>query len=203
MRLKSLLLLSLTILFAAGVASSQTSSTTSAQVVNRAFPQNGHIQLHLQAGDYEIRSGKEDKIHVEWTAKSSKIDKVKVDLTTSGTNANLKITTPNNGDVHIVIEVPAKSGLYVRMTAGDLRLEGVEGDKDIELRAGDLDIDIGDPDSYGPIDASVKIGDLNADAFGVTKDGFGNHFRRTGSGKYSLHAHAGVGDLRLYARKRP
>jgi hypothetical protein len=158
--------------------------------------------MHLQAGDYQIRRSNEDKIHVEWTAKSSKLDRVKVDLSGSASNAKLTVRTPDNGDVRVIIEVPATTNLYVRLTAGDLNLEGVAGDKDIESHAGDVNVDVGDPTSYGLVVASVNIGDLTAEAFNTSKDGFHNTLHLNGVGRYKLHAHVGVGDLRLYGKKK-
>src|SRR4051812_25142691 len=96
-----------------------------------------------------------------------------------------------------------RSNLKVRLTAGDLTIGDIEGDKDIQSHAGDMTIDVGNPASYGPVDASVNIGDLKGDAFDVSKDGFHNRFERNGSGKYRLHAHVGVGDLRLTQSRGP
>ena len=200
---KTLSFLAVSLLLSAAPSFSRAQSATPPQVVNRAFSQGGHIEMHLQAGDYQIRRGKEDTIHVEWTARSSsKLDRVKVDLSGDTSKANLKVTTPDNGDVHVIIELPVTTHIYVRLTAGDLNIEGIEGDKNVELHAGDANIDVGDPDSYGPVDASVSIGDLTADAFHVSKDGFHNHLRLNGSGRYTLHAHVGAGDLVLSGKKK-
>jgi putative adhesin len=172
------------------------------QVLNRVFARGGRVEMHLQAGEYQIRRCVEDKIHVEWTADSSKLAKVRVDLSTDITNAKLKIRTPSNGHVHVIIEVPATTNLYVRMTAGDLNVEGIEGDKDIASHAGDVNIDVGDPASYDPVDASVNIGDLTAEAFNISKEGFHNTLHLNGGGRYTLRTHVGVGDLRLSGKKK-
>ena len=62
-----------------------------------------------------------------------------------------------------------------------------------------VQVDVGDPESYGQIDASVHTGDLNAQAFGVVKDGLFRSFNQKRKGQYRLHAHVGAGDLRLYS----
>jgi DUF4097 and DUF4098 domain-containing protein YvlB len=199
---KSLFFLVLSLLLAGVPALSRAQSTSPSQVVNRAFSQGGFIQMHLQAGDYQIRRSTEDKIHVEWTARSSKVDRVKVDLTSSAGKADLTVETPDNGDVHVIIEVPATTNLFIRLTAGDLNVEGIAGDKNIESRAGDMNIDVVDPTSYGTVDASVTLGDLTAEAFNVSKGGIHNTLRLNGSGRYTLHAHVDAGDLRLYGKKK-
>ena len=197
MRIKTLCLPLLAVAFLAINAYSQTDSTSQPQVLNHAFAANGHVQLHLEAGEYEIRPSKEDKIHIEWTAKSSALAKVKAAMTVTGNAANVTVKTPNNSDVRVIIEVPAKTGMFVRLSAGELTMKGIEGDKDVESHAGDVNLQVGAPELYGEVDASVKVGDLDAEAFSVSKGGIARSFRTSGKGKYKLHAHVGAGDLRL------
>jgi hypothetical protein len=87
--------------------------------------------------------------------------------------------------------------LYVRMPAGDLTVEGVSGDKDVELHFGDLTIAVGNAADYSHVDASVMSGDLEAAPFGESHGGLFRSFEKSGSGKYKLHAHVGAGDLTL------
>jgi hypothetical protein len=202
MRIKAFSLLSLTAFTLLAFAPSEAQSVEQPQVLNRPFSQEGRVEMQLQHGDYQIRRSKEDKIHVEWRAKSSKLDQVKVELSTNGGKGKLSVQTPDSGDVHMIIEVPATTNLYVRLSAGDLNIEGISGDKDIESHAGDVTVDVGDPDSYGLVDASVNIGDLTAGAFNVAKSGFHNNLRLNGTGRYTLHAHVDVGDLVLYGKKK-
>ena len=113
-------------------------------------------------------------------------------------HAELKMTGgPINNGPSIVIEVPKSSNLYVRLPFGDLNIEGVSGDKDVEMHAGDLNIEVGNPADYGHVDASVNAGDLSAGPFGETKDGLFRSFEKSGTGRYRLHAHVGAGDLNL------
>jgi hypothetical protein len=55
----------------------------------------------------------------------------------------------------------------------------------------------GAPEQDRRVNASVRIGDLTADAFDVRKGGFFRSFEWTGQGEYDLRAHLTVGDLRL------
>jgi hypothetical protein len=85
-----------------------------------------------------------------------------------------------------VIEVPRKTDLRIRMSAGGLSIGDVEGNKDIEVITGNLELNSLRPQDYAQADFSVRIGDVYAPLF-----------KTTGSGKYRLHAHVGVGDLTL------
>lgn len=69
---------------------------------------------------------------------------------------------------HFTIEVPARSDVQLRVRAGEVRIEGIEGNKDVRMNAGELYIDV-DPESLHHVHASVSIGDLNARSLGVEK----------------------------------
>ena len=40
------------------------------------------------------------------------------------------------------IEIPARSDIHLRVRAGDVRIEGIEGNKDVRMTAGDLHIEV-------------------------------------------------------------
>jgi hypothetical protein len=74
----------------------------------------------------------------------------------------------------------------------------VEGDKDLEILAGQLEVEIPRPDEYGHRDASVTAGALDASAFNVAKGGLFRSFHDQGPGKYRLHAHVMTGEIDLH-----
>ena len=96
-----------------------------------------------------------------------------------------------------MIQIPRKTGIVVRVPGGDLNVEGIVGDKDVELTGGSLTLRAGDPQEYGPVDASVYAGGLNAGPFANSQGGLFNSFKHQGPGRYRLHAHVGAGDLTL------
>ena len=87
--------------------------------------------------------------------------------------------------------------MWTRLSAGDLTIKGVEGDKDVECRAGDVDIEVAHPEDYRHRDASVLAGSIDASAFNVSKDGLWRSFQQDGAGKYRLHVHLAAGDVTL------
>jgi hypothetical protein len=97
--------------------------------------------------------------------------------------------------------LPAHTDLDLRMTAGDLTIAGIEGNKDVRLRAGNLTIEVADAAQYGTVSASVTAGDLSASPFGVSKGGLFRSFTHAGRGRYDLKARLWAGDLRLKAAK--
>lgn len=104
---------------------------------------------------------------------------------------------PDNG-VNYRIEVPEKTGVVIRATAGDMQVKGLVGDKDIELRAGNLTVDVGDPGLYRVAEGHVMAGNISARPFGSQKDGLFRSFRKdNSSGQYRLRAELMAGDLTL------
>jgi hypothetical protein len=162
------------------------------------FPSGAKLRMHLRSGDFRIVGREGHTISVRLDGKnSSNAQDLTVRFERSDHDGDLRISGgPRNG-LQVTVEVPAASSLYVRMPAGELAVEGVSGDKDVELHAGDLTISVGSAADYARVDASVLSGDLEAPPFGESHGGLFRSFEKRGSGKYTLHAHVGAGDLTL------
>ncbi|HXZ27176.1 MAG TPA: hypothetical protein VEG08_04150 [Terriglobales bacterium] len=166
-----------------------------------SFSSGSSLAMHLGGGDYQIRAGSGDRIVVTYsTRKEKELQKVKVEFRTRDGASELWVSGPRK-DLQVTIEVPQRTNLWVRLSAGDLEVKGIEGNKDIENHVGDVKLDVSDPAAYGLVDASVHIGDLNASPFGNPKGWLGGKLRTQGTGPYRLHAHVDVGDLNLFASK--
>lgn len=187
----------------AGSPSAQSSSSArSSESLERPFTQDGRIRMDLSAGEYQISGSKDRRIHIEWSVRhADQLARVHARAEVRGNDASISTAGPsNNSGLRFVISVPDRSDLYVRMTAGDIRIEDVRGNKDIEMHAGDARIDVGRAEDYNRVDASVWAGDLHAAPFNVTKGGLFRSFDWSGKGPYRLHAKLKAGDLRLYAK---
>ncbi len=162
------------------------------------FPSGAKLRMHLRSGDFRIVGREGHTISVRFDGKnSSNAQDLTVRFGRSDRDGDLRISGgPRNG-LQVTVEVPAASSLYVRMPAGELAVEGVSGDKDVELHAGDLTISVGSAADYARVDASVLSGDLEAPPFGESHGGLFRSFEKHGSGRYKLHAHVGAGDLTL------
>lgn len=98
----------------------------------------------------------------------------------------------------IRIEVPHRTSLRLHMGAGEVTVNNLEGDKDIDLYAGQINIGTGDTSDYSSVDASVDIGEVKASAWGVDRGGFFRSFTRTTAhGEYRLYAHVLTGQIDL------
>lgn len=156
------------------------------------------LRLHVRDGDFRIVASDSEDVTIRTEGKNVPIAKrVKVHLERTGETLNLTFSNVPKKDCQITIAVPRDTNLYARMRAGDLSVDGITGDKDLEMLAGDLSIQVPDASDYGPVDLSVKFGDVSGSPFGDPKGSVGNSLKRNGNGKYRLHAHLFAGDLML------
>lgn len=156
------------------------------------------VRLHLRDGDFRIVGGDSDEITIRAEGKNAPLaKKMKVQIRRLGDSLDLTFLNVPKNELQVTISVPKETSLYARMRAGDLSVDGITGDKDVELMAGDLSIQITDAAEYGPVDLSVRLGDLSGGQFGDPKGVVGNSVKQAGTGKYRLHAHVFAGDLTL------
>ena len=162
------------------------------------FPSGSNLRLHLRSGEFRIVGHSDNRVAVHVSGRNA--DNAR-DLTVrfrrSDNTADLRVFGGPKNNLEVTIEVPSSAMLLVRMPAGDLSIEGVSGDKDVELHFGELTISVGNATDYSHVDASVMSGGLEAAPFGESHGGLFRSFEKNGTGKYRLHAHVGAGDLTL------
>ncbi|MGA2430607.1 MAG: hypothetical protein ABSH13_19075 [Candidatus Acidiferrum sp.] len=162
------------------------------------FAPDQKIRIDLRSGDCRIVGNDTHKISVRVDTKDpDKARDVTVNFKHFGSHGDLRVYGGPKNDIQITIEIPKDSGVVVRMPFGDLTIEGITGDKDVELHAGDLSIQVGAAADYGHVDASVITGDIEAEPFGESHGGLFRSFQKNGTGRYKLHVHLGAGDLTL------
>jgi hypothetical protein len=163
-------------------------------VADKVFASGGNIEMQLDGGNYVIRPAAEDRIRAAFGGNTGNAG---AEITSNGTQANLAVKDTPQNNFKASIEVPKASNLVIHLKAGNLELRGITGNKDIDSGAGNVEIAAGDPNDYSRVDASVKVGSIDAGAFGKSESGIAPHFTWTGQGKYTLHATLGAGNLEL------
>lgn len=161
-------------------------------------PSRGQLNLHLRSGDIRVVGRNDNKISVRVEASNlEKAREVKVRFERLDHSGELTISGGPRENIQIFVEVPKVTGLFVRMGAGQLEIRDITGDKDVQLHAGNLLVEVGDPADYSHVEASVTTGDIDAPPFGEDHGGLFRSFQKNGNGKYRLHAHVGAGELAL------
>lgn len=163
--------------------------------VEASFVSAGRVKMELCSSAVELIGRSDERLRVSYDTRYGSEVRVRIDIL--GNNADLRVSGCPHNNFQMTIEVPKASDLHVRMFAGQMDVWGVTGDKDVSLSAGQLTMEVGKPEDYVHVEASVSSGDLEASAFDVSKGGLFRSFDKTGPGKYQLHAHGGAGQLEL------
>jgi hypothetical protein len=164
--------------------------------LEKAFAPGQRVSMDLSAGDYTIRAGRDDRIFVRWESDDPDAGEIHVSIDFRGTEASI-VTRGDTKLYSVTIELPAVTSITTRLSAGDLRIRDLTGHKDVRSWAGDITIDIGRPEDYKTVSASVTAGDITALPFDVSKGGLFRSFSWDGPGTYILKASLTAGDLTL------
>ena len=162
--------------------------------VEKAFPKGGRVHLDLSAGDYTIRGGIADTVRVHWETGNG--ESARADVTIDGAHAVVRTHGPRNR-FRVKIDVPQRADLDIELSAGDLSVNGIEGNKTLSMWAGDVTIEVGAADLYKRVDATVRAGEISARPFGKMTGGLFRSLHWQGSGKYTLDFKLTAGDLNL------
>ena len=167
----------------------------------RDFVSGGYLHLRMSVGDLHIKRGDSTKIRIEYTVKSRREDNVKnarVEFDVRGNDATIQFHAASgaNTQFDVQLEVPAITHMDVHQKVGDLTVDQIDGDKDLNLGVGDIRIST-EHVRYRLVNASAGIGDVNCEGYGETHGWLGKTLKYHGDGKYELRAHVGVGDIRM------
>ncbi|SRR5258708_7684859 len=167
----------------------------------REFLAGGMLHVHLSVGDVRIMRSDTNKITLHYTVKSRRENNVKdaqVNFQVKGRDARIEFQASSGGNTQfeVEIEVPQNTNLDVHEKVGDITVEEIEGDKDLELGVGNIRVRASHS-AYRQVNASTSIGDVNGTDYGATSGWLGKTLKYHGDGKYELRAHVGVGDITL------
>jgi hypothetical protein len=184
-------------LFLSSCASAPAPDQPMAVKTEKPFASGGSIEMQLEGGNYEIRPGSGDRILVSFGGNTGSAT---AEVTGDGAHANLAIKDTPHNNFKAIVEVPQTANLVLHLTGGNLEMAAITGNKDIDSKAGNVTVAVGDANDYSSVDASVTVGNLDAGPFGKADSGIGNHFKWSGSGKYTFHASLGAGNLELKSK---
>ena len=163
-------------------------------MADKPFASGGKIHVELDGGSYAVRPAADEHIRVTF---SGNVGNATTELTTNGSQAHVAVKDTPSSNFQATIEVPNVADLVVRLSAGNLEIAALSGNKEIESIAGNVEIAVSDPNEYSSVDGSVKAGDIQAGVFGGSRSGLLQRFTWSGSGKYTLRASLGAGNLTL------
>ncbi len=162
------------------------------------------LRVHSRPAGLDIVGTDQAAIHVSCTS-GDEDDAQRIRIRLQGNQDDETLTIAGDlrkgNNVRVRIEVPRKTSLRVEMSAGEVKVEEIAGDKDINLYAGQITISSTRLWDYRSVDVSVSIGEVKAPVYGAQKGGFFRGIaRETADGEYSLHAHVITGEIDLLGR---
>ena len=167
--------------------------------LERAFAPNGRVTMDLAAGEYQITGSSESRIRLDWSVRGgTRLSDVRTRAEVRGLEATVTTDGPDNDGLKGTIQVPARTDLDVYLTAGELTIENVQGNKDVRSQAGEIRIDVGRAEDYRRVRASVWAGEVDAEPFNLSTGGLFRSFNWTGRGTYQLRARLKAGEIHLY-----
>jgi hypothetical protein len=159
-------------------------------------PGGSALLLNLEAAGVSIVPSEDGHVRARYTGREERdLSRVRLRFEPSGRQAELRLSHTPNNDFQIELQVPRTIDLTLRMTAGEVTIQGVDGNKDFRLHAGEVTVRVGDPAAYGPVSASVWAGEVQPGPFGEPKEGLFKTFSREGQGRYSLHVKVKAGEV--------
>lgn len=99
--------------------------------------------------------------------------------------------------VELIVEVPRGMAVEVDMGVGELVVRGVDGDLEMNLGVGEVDVRLPRQD-IGNVDLEVGVGELTLDADGRSRNGagfLGHSLKWSGSGRKRVAVECGVGEV--------
>ena len=128
----------------------------------RAADPQGEIEIVNVAGTVEVHGWERSEVEVGGTAGD---DVDRVDVTSTGNHTSIHVVLRaahawgSDAEAHLIVHVPAKSGLTASLVSADFKVTGVLGDLKVQSVSGNLR---GDAD--GNVRASTVSGDVRLTA---------------------------------------
>lgn len=166
-------------------------------VVEQPFVSGGRVRIDLASANYIIQAGRDDRILVRWEApRPADAARVKATIEPRGSEATITVKGPDE-DFNVVIELPVETSVIVKLSAGDLRIRQLRGDKTVEAWAGSIDVEVGRREDYRSVRVSVRAGGIVATAFDQSKGGLFRSLSWDGPGSHTLDVRLTAGNVRL------
>ena len=191
-------------LFACNLVGFSQADVPCGQTIDAPLRLGAVLTIDSRPAGIEIVGTDQEAIHVSCTADDTD-SAMHVRLQLSGTPTHARLTIsgdyPKHGNLQIRVEVPRKVNLDIQMPAGQVKVDEIAGDKEIDLYAGQISISSAHKWNYKKVDASVGIGQVNAQVYDENKGGFLRAFHKeNGEGEYRLHAHVTTGQIELLGK---
>jgi hypothetical protein len=183
----------------AAYAAPETSPSVATEPVLRevgAWAAAGQLDVELSAGSVRIVPGAADRVRVLAPVDTDDDENVDLRARYSIHKGEGRLQVRARDELVVTIEVPPSVGLVVRMSAGELHVGPIVGDKDLRLAAGELVLRAADGEQDADVQLRVMTGEIQWKKLGVERGGLFRSYQRDGAGP-RLRARVTAGELRI------
>lgn len=194
-------------LFACNLVGLAETKVSCDQTLTAPLRSSANLVIDSRPAGLEIVGTDQQQIHVTCHGSDSEDMAAHILLEFSPDSEGGRLTIQGNhlrhdNGVQIRIEVPWKTNLSLRMPAGEVKVDEIKGDKDIDIYAGQITITSFHEWNYRSVNASVTIGEVRAPMYNADKGGFFRSItKKSAEGEYRLHAHVMTGQIDLEGKQ--
>ena len=168
-----------------------------------------NLRIQWKVGDLRILKGTDpNNIHIRYTVRTSRESDLQNAKVEFGTHESILTITADSSYRHETsidadIEIPDPMTLDVHLKVGDVNVEGIHGDKTLDVSVGDIRVEMGSEPEYRTVRAKTGIGDVSWSRNGQQTDRLrengwlGKKLSYDSNGKFELRAQVSVGDIQL------
>lgn len=188
----------------------QSGDTEDAQhlAVERDFTGQGRLEFNMCSGELRIERGHGDKLTLRIETGSAPALKMRAYVKTldvAADHVTISLEFPHKSHAVVVLELPSSTSLNSQINLGAGKLvfdaDGVKGDREINLGAGDAHLGmVGDRD-YASFEANVGMGSFHDHRPGGGSSHFIISRQYQGKGEGTLQVNVGAGSIDIDPEK--
>lgn len=154
------------------------------------------LAIELSAGSVRIVPGAADRVRVLAPVVTDDDENVELRAKYSTKDGKGRLDVRARDELVVTIEVPPSVALVVQMSAGELHVGPISGDKDVKLSAGELVLHAAESERDADVELRVMTGEITWKKQGVERGGLFRSYVRDGNGP-KVRARVTAGELRI------
>jgi hypothetical protein len=170
--------------------------------IERSFTGQGRLELNVCSGELHIKPGHGDRLTLRIEALSNPELKMRAYVKTldvAGDHATISLQFPHRTHPVVTLELPSTASLKSEINLGAGKFyfdaEGIQGNRELNLGAGDAYLTMADDRAYASFEANVGMGSFHDHRPGGRSSHFIISRNYQGKGGGSLEVNVGAGSI--------
>jgi hypothetical protein len=170
--------------------------------IERSFTGQGRLELNVCSGELHIKPGHGDRLTLRIETVSNPGLKMRAYVKTldvAGDHATISLQFPHKTHPVVTLELPSTASLKSEINLGAGKFyfdaEGIQGNRELNLGAGDAYLTMADDRAYASFEANVGLGSFHDHRPGGRSSHFIISRNYQGKGGGSLEVNVGAGSI--------